>query len=52
MRDVLGDLDRWRREGETIALATLVAVHGSAPRLPGARLLVTRSGKMSGSAGR
>jgi len=49
MRDVLRDLDRWRADGETIALATLVAVHGSAPRVPGARLLVTRSGKMSGS---
>ncbi len=49
MRDVLGDLDRWLAAGEEIALATLVAVHGSAPRLPGARLLVTRSGKMAGS---
>jgi xanthine dehydrogenase accessory factor len=49
VRDVLADLDRWQRDGEIIALATLVAVHGSAPRLPGARLLVTGSGKMSGS---
>jgi xanthine dehydrogenase accessory factor len=49
MRDVLRDLDRWQRDGEAIALATLVAVHGSAPRVPGARLLVTASGKMSGS---
>jgi xanthine dehydrogenase accessory factor len=49
MRDVLADLDRWQREGETMALATLVAVHGSAPRLPGARLVVTRTGKMAGS---
>ena len=49
MRDVLSVLDRWRREGEEIALATLVRVHGSAPRLPGARMLVTRNGKMAGS---
>jgi xanthine dehydrogenase accessory factor len=49
MRDVLADLDRWRRDGETLAIATLVAVYGSAPRLPGARMLVTRGGAMAGS---
>jgi xanthine dehydrogenase accessory factor len=49
MRDVLSDLDRWREQGEEIALATLVRVRGSAPRLPGARLCVTRSGRMAGS---
>lgn len=49
MRDVLERLDCWRRDGEKIALATLVQVHGSAPRLPGARMLVTASGQMAGS---
>ena len=49
MRDLLADLDCWRRDGEDVALATLVAVHGSAPRLPGARMAVTRSGRMAGS---
>ena len=49
MRDLLADLDRWRREGEDVALATLVAVHGSAPRPPGARMAVTWSGRMAGS---
>src|SRR5687768_4863088 len=49
MRDVLDRLDCWLGEGEAVALATLVQVHGSAPRLPGARLIVTRSGKMAGS---
>ena len=49
MRESLADLDRWTREGEEIALATLVRVRGSAPRTPGARLFVTRSGRMSGS---
>lgn len=49
MRDILERLDCWRREGEAIALATLVQVHGSAPRLPGARMLVTASGRMAGS---
>jgi xanthine dehydrogenase accessory factor len=49
MRDILERLDCWRREGEAIALATLVQVHGSAPRLPGARMLVTAGGQMAGS---
>jgi len=49
MRELLADLRRWRHEDEEIALATLVAVRGSAPRLPGARLGLTRSAKLSGS---
>jgi len=49
VRETFADLDRWQREGEEIALATLVRVHGSAPRPAGARLFVTRSGRMSGS---
>jgi len=49
MRDLLADLDRWRRDGEDVALATLLAVRGSAPRLPGARMAVTRRGRMAGS---
>ena len=49
MRDILPDLDLWQSQGEEIALATVVQVRRSAPRPPGARLCVTRSGRMSGS---
>jgi len=49
MRDVLDALTRWTEAGEPIALATLVQVHGSAPRLPGARMVITRDGSMVGS---
>ena len=49
MKDILTDLDLWQRQGEEIALATVVQVRRSAPRPPGARLCVTRSGRMSGS---
>jgi xanthine dehydrogenase accessory factor len=49
VKDLLGHLDRWRRQGEAIALATVVRVRGSAPRPPGARLAVTRGGEMAGS---
>ena len=43
MNELLADLDRWQRDDEQIALATLVAVRGSAPRLPGSRLVVRMS---------
>ncbi len=49
MRELFSELDRWRAQGEDIAMATLVRVRGSAPRLPGARLCVTRGGRMVGS---
>ena len=49
MREVLADLERWLERSEQVALATLVDVQGSAPRLPGARFCVTRSGEISGS---
>ena len=49
MKDILPDLDLWQSQGEEIALATVVRVRRSAPRPPGARLCVTRSGRMSGS---
>lgn len=49
MREVLADLERWQQDEEAIAIATLIAVEGSAPRLPGARFCITESGKVSGS---
>ena len=49
MREILSDLDRWQSEGKELALATLTSVRRSAPRLPGARLLITSDGKMAGS---
>lgn len=49
MKEILQDLDRWQERGEELALATLVSVRRSAPRSPGARMLITREGKMAGS---
>ena len=49
MKEILPDLDLWQSQGEDIALATVVQVRRSAPRPPGARLCITRSGRMSGS---
>jgi len=49
MRDVLEYIDEWTAEGEDVALATVVAASGSTPRPVGAKLVVTRSGRMQGS---
>ena len=36
MTEVLDSIERWRAEGQRIAVATVVAVEQSAPRDPGA----------------
>ena len=49
IKEILPDLDLWLDRGEEIAIATVVQVRRSAPRPPGARLAITRSGLMAGS---
>jgi xanthine dehydrogenase accessory factor len=49
MRDVVNDVERWLAEGKRIALATVVARKGSAPRGVGATLAVTEGMEVSGS---
>ena len=49
MREVLDELNQWTREGEDIALATVIETWGSSPRPLGSKMLVTSSGKMAGS---
>ncbi|MEV4413259.1 XdhC/CoxI family protein [Catellatospora sp. NPDC049609] len=49
MRDVLDDLLRWWEVGETVGLATVVRTWRSAPRRPGAALLVGPDGQVEGS---
>ncbi len=49
MRDVLPDIEKWRTNGERVALATVVSMAGSAPRKPGAKLAVSEKGELSGS---
>src|SRR6516162_10695031 len=49
MREVLEEINQWTREGEDIAIATVVETWGSSPRPLGSKMLVTRSGKMAGS---
>ena len=49
MRELLDDLDRWRRAGRRVALARVVDVEGSGPRAPGAAMAVSEDGEVSGS---
>lgn len=49
MRDILSDLDNWRAENKSIALATVVQTWGSSPRRAGAKMALTPDGKITGS---
>ena len=49
MIELLDTIERWRREGRSIALATVVGVDGSAPRDPGAVMAVDERGEAAGS---
>jgi xanthine/CO dehydrogenase XdhC/CoxF family maturation factor len=49
MTDILETVQRWRSEGQRVALATVVGVERSAPRDPGAALAVNERGDIAGS---
>jgi len=49
VREILGDLDRWRKAGKQVAVARVVDVEGSGPRLPGAAMAVNEDGEVAGS---
>jgi xanthine/CO dehydrogenase XdhC/CoxF family maturation factor len=47
--DALAAAERWRSEGRTVALATVVETWGSAPRPVGSHLVVDGEGNFEGS---
>ncbi|WP_267242163.1 XdhC family protein [Streptomyces sp. PR69] len=49
MLDIADELNRWVEQGRAFAVATVVAVGGSAPRQPGAALAVDSEGTAIGS---
>jgi xanthine/CO dehydrogenase XdhC/CoxF family maturation factor len=49
MKEILADVERWRANGEKVAIATVVATRKSAPRPVGAKLAVSEGGKLAGS---
>ncbi len=49
MKELLNDLERWRRAGRRVAVARVVDIEGSGPRLPGAAMAVADDGEVAGS---
>jgi xanthine/CO dehydrogenase XdhC/CoxF family maturation factor len=49
MIDIVDAIERWRAQGQRVAIATVVAVEKSAPRDPGAALAVNERGDVAGS---
>jgi xanthine/CO dehydrogenase XdhC/CoxF family maturation factor len=49
VQEILGDIDRWRANGEKVAVATVVATRRTAPRPIGSKLAVSESGELAGS---
>ena len=49
MKEILGEVERWKEKGEKVVVATVVATRRSAPRPVGASLAVSESGQMCGS---
>src|SRR4051812_48070070 len=49
MKDVLEDIERWRSAGKRVAVARVVGLEGSGPRLPGAAMAVNEDSEVAGS---
>lgn len=49
MKELLDDIDRWRAVGARVAIARVVDIEGSGPRLPGAAMAVNEHGEVAGS---
>ena len=49
MKEILPEIEEWRRAGEGVVVATVVATRRSAPRPVGSSLAVSESGKLCGS---
>jgi xanthine dehydrogenase accessory factor len=49
VKELIDDLERWRAEGRRVAVARVVDIDGSGPRLPGAAMAVSEDGEVIGS---
>jgi len=49
MREILDDIERWRGEGQQVAIATVIKTVGSTPRPLGSKMAVSERGSIAGS---
>ena len=49
MKEIVDQVERWRANGERVAVATVVATRMSAPRPVGSKFAVSESGAICGS---
>jgi xanthine dehydrogenase accessory factor len=49
MKEILNDLERWQKQGKRVAVARVVDLEGSGPRMPGASMAVNEDGEVAGS---
>lgn len=49
MKEIVDQVERWRSQGERVAVATVIATRKSAPRPIGAKFAVSETGAMCGS---
>jgi len=47
--DILSDVDRWRADGQRVAVATVIRTVGSSPRPLGSKMAVSDDGGIAGS---
>ena len=49
MKEIVDEVERWRGQGDKVAIATVVATRRSAPRPVGAKFAISDQGEMCGS---
>jgi xanthine dehydrogenase accessory factor len=49
VKEIVDEVERWRGQGEQVAIATVVATRRSAPRPVGAKFAISERGAMCGS---
>jgi len=49
VKEIVKDIDRWRKAGHKVAVARVVDIEGSGPRDPGASMAVSDDGEVAGS---
>ncbi len=49
VKELVGDIDQWRRAGRRVAIARVVDIEGSGPREAGASMAVSEDGEVAGS---